>query len=808
MSVLHEFDTGESSASELKAALAQRERELVEAHEREAATAEVLKVINRAAFDLSAVLDILLATACRLCEAGFGTIRYEEGDHYRLAATFNCPPEWHKRFAGYSSKPDRTSVFGQTIIKGRTVHIPDVLLDPDYARPDAQKLMGLRAALGVPLVREGRVFGVVTLFCTTPRAFTDRQIALVETFADQAVIAIENARLLSELRQRTDDLSESLQQQTATADVLKVISRSTFDLQPVLDTLTESASRLCAADKGVIFLRDGNAFRIRANWGFSQEALDYASSNPMLPGRGSSTGRVALEGKTIHIPDVLADPEYNSGYLRTFGFRTILSVPLLREGTTIGVFSLTRDDVNPFSEKQIDLVETFADQAVIAIENVRLFDEVQKRTRELQESLEYQTATSNILTVISRSPTDATPVFDIIGERAEKLCDADVSVVSMVDGDLIQLASDHGVSEEGDEALRSVFPMRRNHETITSRTVRSAGVVHVPDVLADPTYDTKGAARAAGYRACLGVPMIRDAQVIGTIFVGRKEPRPYTDNQVQLLKTFAEQAVIAIGNVRLFKEVQARTEDLQESLQQQTATADVLKVISRSTFDLPTVLNTLAESAARLCSAEKGAIFLRDGDLYRISANYGFSSEAIQYASERPLQAGRTSVVGRVAQTGKVNHIPDVLADSEYQATGFQKVFGFRTNLGVPLLRDGMTIGVFSLTRDEVNPFTEKQIALATTFADQAVIAIENVRLFNETTDALARQTATSEILRAISGALTDIAPVFAAILENAIRLCGGDVAALWRAEGHALQFAGGVQCHSRGGNPFARPSS
>ncbi|MGC1762251.1 MAG: GAF domain-containing protein, partial [Pseudolabrys sp.] len=285
--------TAQVATAGLQEQLDRRTRERDEALEQQAATAEVLKVISRSTFDLPAVLNTLIESACCLCGADIGTIRFEEGDRYCLAATYGCPPEWHSHFAGYSGKPDKTSVFGQTIIKGATVHIPDVLEDSDFARPQAQKLMGLRAALGVPLVRDGHVFGVVNLFRTTPIAFTQKQIELAETFADQAVIAIENTRLFNELRHRTDDLSESLQQQTATADVLKVISRSSFDLRIVLRTLVESAAQLCEAQQAIVTQRgDDGLYRLAASFGFPDEFDEYMRQNPLAPGRATTTGRV------------------------------------------------------------------------------------------------------------------------------------------------------------------------------------------------------------------------------------------------------------------------------------------------------------------------------------------------------------------------------------------------------------------------------------------------------------------------------------------------------------------------------------
>jgi signal transduction histidine kinase len=410
---------------------------------------------------------------------------------------------------------------------------------------------------------------------------------------------------------------------------------------------------------------------------------------------------------------------------------------MLKENELIGSFSLYRQEVRPFTDKQIALVTNFAAQAVIAIENARLLSELRQRTDDLTESLDRQTATADVLRVISSSPADIQPVLETIGERAKKLCDAEISVVSIVDGELIRLASVHGMTEAGVEASRRSFPMRLTDETVTARAIRTRGISHVADVLGDPDYQQKDTARISGFRGCLGVPMVRDEQVIGAIFVARRQPGLFLDAQVQLLKTFADQAVIAIENVRLFNETK-------NSLEQQTATADVLKVISRSTFDLRTVLQTLLESAARFCDADKANIIREKDEAFYTAEAYGYSPEFLDYMRNIPIKAERGSASGRALAEGRIVHITDVAADPEYTLLEGARLGDYRTVLCVPMLREGVPIGLLVLTRSEVKPFTDEQIELVTTFADQAAIAIENVRLFE------AEQERTRELVQSL----------------------------------------------------------
>ena len=535
-----------------------------------------------------------------------------------------------------------------------------------------------------------------------------------------------------------------LQQQTATADVLKVISRSTFDLQKVLDTLVEFAARLCRADRSAMRLVRDNLYHHSASFGFLDDYKERMKREPLKPGRGSIVGRVALEGKSVHVIDGQADADSDvASRSRSGNVRTILGVPLLREETPIGVLLLQRSIIQPFTEKEIELAETFADQAVIAIENVRLFDEVQKRTEELTESLQQQTATADVLKVISRSTFDLQTVLDSLVELAARVCEADIgNIARPKEGGSYQVEAAYAQSAALREELTRLT-LKPGKGSIIGRTALNRATVQILDAQTDPDYELHEAQKIGGYRTMLGVPLLREGNLVGVFGLARLTVRPFTKKQIELVTTFADQAVIAIENVRLFDEVQKRTEELSESLEQQTATADVLKVISRSTFDLQTVLDALIESATHLCSADQGSITREIDAAFFRAASYGYSSELSDFIHNTPVQMDRSSIAGRALVEGRIIHIADIKSDPEYTFSAALELREFRTAIGVPMMREGVPIGVLALTRKEVRPFTDKQIELVTTFADQAAIAIENVRLF-ESVEARTRELAKS----------------------------------------------------------------
>ena len=736
--------------------LQDRNRQLTEALEQQTATGEVLRVIASSPTDVQPVLDTLIANAVKLSGATKGHVRQLDGEFLPVVAHYG---ETAEEVALLRSRPGRVGVQTSTnraFSEQKPIQIADASAERGPSSLAAQH--GARTLLAIPLLRERTATGVITIWRDIVEPFTERQVSLVETFADQAVIAIENVRLFRELQDRNAELREALEHQTATAEVLGIISRSPTDVQPVLDAIVESAARVCGIDDVLLRLRDGNSLVARAHFG------------PIPIGRVEVSVDVPQvlwmrEHGTLHIPDThSAQNDFPLLSRVPAGWRTWLAVPLRQQGEFIGWLGARRIEVRPFSPAQMKLLETFADQAVIALENVRLF-------QELKEALEQQTATSEILGVIASSPTDIQPVLDAVAENAVRLCAAEDATIRLVYGNLLQQVAHHGtIPTAGAEQDRPI-----NRQSVMGRAVVDRQLVHIEDLLPLAETEFLGAhVPGRDIRTMLAMPLLREGVAIGVIGLRRIEIRPFTDGQISLLKTFADQAAIAIENVRLFKELQERNSELREALEHQTATSEVLGIISRSPTDVQPVLDAIVESAARVCGIDDVVLRLRDGDVMVARAHFGpVSRVRVEISNNDPRFQW-------MHEHGPL-HIPDVRAQHDFPALA--SVTSFRTYLGAPLRHHGEIIGGLGARRIEVRPFTPTQIKLLETFADQAVIAIENVRLFQELKESLEQQTATSEILGVIASSPTDVQPVLDVVAENAARLCEATDAQISRVE-------------------------
>jgi GAF domain-containing protein/ActR/RegA family two-component response regulator len=738
-----------------------RNRELTEALEQQTATADVLRIISRAPVEPEAVLAEISERAARLCDAPDAGVLLLEGGTWHARSLLNIAPPP----SGFEHALSRGYIPDRAVLDRETVHIVGELTELKSTFPGSAPILRWHgfervAYLAVPLLRKREPIGVLVLRRREARPFTDKQITLAETFADQAVIAIENARLFDELQERNREQAEALEREQATAEVLRVISRSPEDLEASLKAVAEAAARLCKGEDAVVWLRDGDYL---VGGGRAREVLGvFRPGNRVGPiSDVTSPATIAARtGTTLHIVDMrrwveehASSPEELQLMLDRVlveGTNSRVAAPLLRGGDVVGVLVIfRRGGPAPFSEREITLAETFADQAAIAVENARLFQGIQDRNRELTVALEREQATAEVLRVISRSPEDLDASLQAVADTAAQLCQADYARVMLREGDELQVGPTASFGVVPDVKLGARLT---NHHGPSGEVVRTGRTVDFSDLL--QYFKEHGGTKSdlkwigdsyasVGPRGGLATPLLRGSDVIGVLLLGRYGSNvSFADREIALAETFADQAAIAVENARLFLGIQERNRELSEALEQQAATADVLRLISQSTLDLPRVLNALAGCAARLCDADVSFIGrVRDG-VGRPEAFYGLPEGAL----ERQMSPRRRPVAERAEQEGRSIQVVDFYAEFGAPRDGVHR---YPARLAVPLLRDGLVIGSFTLWRSEAQAFTERQIELVESFADQAVIAMENARLFEEL------QARTQE-LEAVSGAKSD----------------------------------------------------
>ncbi|WP_442893817.1 GAF domain-containing protein [Bradyrhizobium sp. AZCC 1699] len=697
-----------------------------EALERQTATADILRVIASSPSDVQPVFEAIAESAKHLLGGFSTTVLHFIGDELHLVAYTPTSPEANEALkASFPRKLAELPIFA-LVRNGETIQFADTEAEEvPEANRDLARLRGFRSVLFTPLMNRGTAVGMISVTRKEPGAFAPHHVQLLQTFADQAVIAIENARLFNETK-------EALERQTATAEILKVIASSPSDVQPVFDAIADSANRLIGGFSAAVFRYIDGKIHLAAYTPTDAVGDAVLQASFPAPLDKFPPYHLTREGAPAELPDTEREPAARD-IARARGYRSMLFAPLMNDGAAIGIITVTRVAPGPFGEQHTRLLQMFADQAVIAIKNVGLFNEAKARTEDLSEALQQQTATADVLKVISRSAFDLETVLNTLTESAARLCDADMAAMTRQhpDGGYYH-ATRYNFSPEWERLNVSVrlYPGRGS---VVGRVLVAAKAVQIPDVLADPEYTYSEQQRVAGYRTLLGVPLLREGQPIGVIFLCRTAVQPFTDRQIELVQTFADQAVIAIENVRLFDEVQAKTRDLSEALTYQTGSANILQVIASSPTDLDPVLQSIVESACDLCAASDAVVQLRDGDDLRFRAHHG----PIEINVEKwPI--GRDWAAGRAFLDQTTVHVTDVFSEQANDFAGSRELShhtggdGVRTVLSVPLLREGESLGALTLRRQEVEPFSDKQIALLRTFADEAVIAIGNVQLFEE----------------------------------------------------------------------------
>ena len=780
-------------------------RETNEALERQTATSDVLQVISNSVSDARPVFEKILDSCASLFDVQIMAMFLvgEDGLLHLWAArgqaSSGAEPGWGEadleqaivKLREVFPAPLSETVTQLALDAGRVICFANVRdgADIPVAVRNAALRLGLNySQMNAPLIHAGKGIGSIAMIRRELGGFTDKEQALLKTFADQAVIAIQNARLFNETQ-------EALAHQTASADILRVISGSPTDVQPVFEAIVGTAVKHLGCELALVQTVNGHTY--------SPKAMATPAGLTPVPGAqvmpvdpAANFPSRAIAGKTLlHVRDWTAVelPPHEKVRHQQLGLNSALYLPLLRGDDCVGVLVLGSRKANAFNQKAVALAESFRDQAVIAIENTRLFNGT-------KEALERQTATAEILKVIAGSPSDVQPVFDAIAESSRRLLAGfSTTVFRIVDG-VLHLVAFTETNPRADATLTAMFP-RPIAEFPPFAMVSDGQMARIDDTESDATVPDmmRDLARQRGYRAMLFTPLMRDGSVLGMIAVTRESPGPWAEHHAQLLRTFADQAVIAIENVRLFNETQ-------EALQRQTATSEILQVISASPTDVQPVLQAVAERAAKICDAQFVDIILREGESIRGVAVYG----NLGGPTGEPMPLDRSTVMGRAIVDRVPVHVHDLKqAQDDYpRGSELARRHGHHTTLAVPLLREGRALGAILVRRTEVQPFDDKHIALLRTFADQAAIAMENVRLFNETKEALEQQRASAAVLQVISGSIADARPVFAKILHSCQRLFASDeLVTMLVGDDGQLHFAAGVGPYGGSRDPtYTRP--